>query len=419
MADTIRCPQCGCAVSVEAAFAAKARDEIRRELVESMREAQDSIAKREAEAARREADVERRVDVQVKAAAAKAALKAKTEAEAAVAFELEAAKSDLSNARSELGKAKKEELSLRRERQQLEQEKADLALTVQRQLDEERRQIHEKASADVADRHALLMKEKEALIEGMRKTIDELKQKSEQGSQQLQGEVLETSLEDALRREFPADVIEPVAKGVRGADVIQRVRLSTGVECGVILWESKRTRSWVDGWLPKLRDDQREMRAEIAALVTQMLPKGASPVSSIDGVWVSTFPCYVGLAHLLRKCLIDVATAHRAQDGRNEKMAILYEYLTGAGFRSRVEGLLEPFRQMMTDLEDEKRAVQRIWSKREKQLDRALRSTTGLYGDLEGIVGATLPGIASLALPSADAAGGAASADAPEATSRS
>jgi len=378
------------------------RDELRGQLEAEHARKEAALSAREAETARKEKAFTERVRAEVDAQVAKASKDARAAAEAAVALELDAVRGDLAKANEKTKEAQKRELDVRREREGLERAKAELELDVQRRLDEERVRIRDQAKADAAGEHVLRIKEKDALIDSMRKQIDDLKHRSEKGSEQLHGEVLEASLEETLRREFPSDAIEPVARGVRGADVLQRVRLADGTECGAILWESKRTRLWSPGWLPKLRDDQREIRADLAALVTQTLPTGAGPVGAIDNVWVTAFPCFVGLAHLLRKGLVDVAVAHRKHEGRDEKMAALYAYLTGPGFRSRVEGLLEPFTTMKAELEAEKIAMQRLWAKRERQLERALRSTAGLYGDMEGIVGATLPEIERLALPSSD-----------------
>ena len=167
----------------------------------------------------------------------------------------------------------------------------------------------------------------------------------------------------------------------------------------MILWESKRTKNWTDSWLPKLRDDQRAMKAELAALVSVALPEGAQPVSQIDGVWVSDYACATGLARALRQGLLGVASATQALEGKQGKMDMLYAYLTGPEFRNRVEGLLDPFRTMMDDLRKEKAAIQRLWSKREKQIERASGSASGLYGDLQGIVGGTIPELEALRLP--------------------
>jgi len=205
-----------------------------------------------------------------------------------------------------------------------------------------------------------------------------------------------------VRRHFPFDTILPVAKGIHGGDVIHIVHDAAGIECGIILWESKRTKNWSDGWLPKLRDDQRAAKAHIAILISIELPKGVSTFECVDGIWVTCRACALALAAALRSGLIDAATARRSADGKQTKMEVLYTYLAGQEFRHRVEGIVESFATLKEDLEAEKRAMQRIWAKREKQLDRAITNTSGMYGDLQGIVGASLPSIASLDQPLLD-----------------
>lgn len=210
---------------------------------------------------------------------------------------------------------------------------------------------------------------------------------------------MEIELEDLLRRQFLYDEIIPVPKGVHGGDVLHHVRDSGGYPCGTILWESKRTKAWSDGWLPKLRDDQRAAKAQLAILATVEMPKGVTTFTTIDGVWVTSRPCLLGLAAALRTGLIEIAAAKRTLDGRQSKMEVLYNYLSGPEFRHRVEGIVEAFVTLRQDLEAEKRATQRLWAKREKQLERAVMNTAGMYGDLGGIIGASLPPIEKLEVP--------------------
>jgi hypothetical protein len=266
-------------------------------------------------------------------------------------------------------------------------------------MDEERDKIREQAKKEAAEERALKEADKDNLIHVLRKQIAELQRKSEQGSQQTQGEVMELELEDLLRRQFPYDEIVPVPKGVHGGDTLQHVHDAAGCLCGTILWESKRTKAWSDGWLPKLRDDQRAAKAQIAAITTIEMPKGLTTFGCIDGVWVTSRPCLIGLASALRSGLIEIAAAKRATEGQQGKMEILYNYLSGPEFRHRVEGIVEAFITLRQDLETEKRAIQKIWAKREKQLDRAVAHTAGLHGDLRGIIGASLPQIEQLELP--------------------
>ena len=237
------------------------------------------------------------------------------------------------------------------------------------------------------------------MINDLRREIVALKQKAEQGSQQLQGEVLEIELESLLKQRFPTDAIVPVSKGVRGADLLHRVRMISGRECGTIAWETKRTRNWAQSWIPKLKEDQRSQAAEIAVLVTEALPDGVRTFELIDGVWVTTPSCAMALATALRQGLVSVANERLAANGKTDKMEQLYEYLAGTEFRQKIEAIVEGFVTMKTDLESEKRALAKIWARREKQIEQVITNTALMYGNVQGIIGqSTLPEIQCLAL---------------------
>src|SRR5262245_5101187 len=205
----------------------------------------------------------------------------------------------------------------------------------------------------------LKVSEKEQQIYSMQRQIDDLKRKAEQGSQQLQGEVLELELEATLRTHFPQDYIEPVGKGEFGGDVLQRVAGPIGHPCGSLLWETKRTKNWTDAWLAKLRADQRAAGAELAVLVSNALPKGVETFGYVDGIWVTDFRFVVPLAIALRQSLIEVASARQAQEGQDTKMELVYQYLTGPKFKHRVEAIVEKFADMQADLNRERRAMTR------------------------------------------------------------
>ncbi len=241
--------------------------------------------------------------------------------------------------------------------------------------------------------------EKEKQLTDMKKQIEELKRKAEQGSQQLQGEVLELELESILQREFPFDKIEPVAKGTRGGDVMHCVHTQTGRLCGAILWETKRTKIWSDGWIQKLKDDQREAKADIAVIVSEALPKGFHHFRQMGSVWITDFNSVIGLALALRMSLMEVAKAREALVGKNEKMELVYNYLTSHEFRNRIEAIVESFKAMQGDLLSEKIAMEKVWARREKQISRIVVNMSGMYGDIEGLSGASLPSVKMLELP--------------------
>lgn len=244
----------------------------------------------------------------------------------------------------------------------------------------------------------LKVAEKEETIASMKRQIEELKRKAEQGSQQLQGEVLELELESLLAAKFQTDVVEPVPKGEFGGDIVHRVFNSAGQACGTLLWESKRTKNWSDGWLAKLRQDQRTAKAEFALLVSRTLPKGVDFFDFVDGVWVMDPKCAVPVAIALRQSLIEVASVRQASDGQQTKMGMVYEYLTGPRLRARIGAIVEKFTDMHDDLHRERKTMTRLWAKREEQIHAVMEATAGMYGDLQGIAGKSLDEIEGLEL---------------------
>lgn len=304
---------------------------------------------------------------------------------------------------AKLEEAQKSQADFLKKQRVLEDKERELELTVEKRIQESLDATREQAKKEAEEILQLKVKEKEQTIASMQKTIEELKRKSEQGSQQLQGEVQELELETLLSGKFPRDSIEPVPKGEHGGDILHRVNGSLGHLCGTILWESKRTKSWSDGWLAKLRDDQRMAKAEVAVIVSQVLPKGVETFELIDGVWIAHPRVILPLAVVLRQMLIDVTLAKKSTEGQQTKMEMVYHYLTGPQFRQRVQAIVETFSSMKEDIEKEKAVISKQWAKREKQIERVMQSTVGMYGDLQGIAGKTLQEIEGLEMKALDA----------------
>jgi hypothetical protein len=262
--------------------------------------------------------------------------------------------------------------------------------------------VRDQAKQEAEATLGLRVREKEEQIASMQRQIEDLRRKAEQGSQQLQGEVQELALEAQLRQKFPRDVIEPVPKGEFGGDLIQRVVGPAGQVCGSMLWEAKRTKNWADGWLGKLREDQRAAKADVALIVSHALPKGLQTFDQIDGVWVTEPRCAVAVAIALRESLIALSAARLAGEGQQTKMELVYQYLTGPRFRHRIEAVVERFSDMQADLDRERKTMMRLWAKREEQIRGVVESTAGLYGDLQGIAGRSLLEIDGLEVPMLD-----------------
>jgi len=328
--------------------------------------------------------------------------KAEQKATERLALELKDRDEEIKEKSKQLADAQANEIELRRKTREIEERERNLELKLQRELDEQREAIRKETEQKVSEEHRLSDREKDEKMAAMLRQIEDLKQRAEQGSQQAQGEVYELELEDLLRKKFPHDEIDPVPKGMRGADVVQTVRNPLGQPCGKIIWESKRTKNWANDWTAKLKDDQRAVRADVAVLTSTAFPSDAEGICEYDGVWLTDFPSCIGLASALRQGLIELTHSRSAQEGKSGKMEMIYEYISGAEFRQRVEAIVEPFMEMRKDLHREQVAMQKLWTKREKQIDRVLLGAAGMHGDLEGIVGSQLPGVKVLELPASE-----------------
>jgi hypothetical protein len=407
MAETITCPNCGSPIEVSAALAAHVRDELSREFAAQTRRREAELAEREDGLLQRERAVDQEIVKRLALAQEQLRQEEALKARQLMSLEFADLNEQLTETKTKLAEAQKTELDLRKERRALEDQKAELELSVQRRLDEERQAIREQAKIEVDEENRLRLADNDRLVAELRSQIDVLKRKSEQGAPQTQGEIMELELEDLLRGKFPHDTIEPVPVGAHGGDVLQHVHDAAGLYCGTILWEFKRTKAWSDAWLPKLRHDQRVAKAHVAVLASVETPKGVSTFTCIDDVWVTSRGCLVALAAVLRAGMVEVARTRRFFEGQHSKLDLLHSYVLTGEFRHRVEGIVEAVMTLRNDLESEIRSVQRLWAKREKQIDRAMLNTAGLYGDVGGIVGPSLPRIAhlefaGLAVPSPD-----------------
>ena len=403
--QTIACPYCAKEIPLTETLSHQIKEELRKEFELKAKERELELVRREkslAEEMKTLEDARKKIDKQVfqKLQAEKEKLKreSRKEAEDAIRVELKDLKDQNVEKERKLVEAQRVELEFRKKVRELEELRKNQELEITRKLDEERKIISEKARKEAEEEMRLKLLEKEKQLEDTKKALDEAKRKAQQGSMQTQGEVLELDLESLLKAQFPTDTIEPVPKGIRGADILQKVHNKSGHYCGAMIWESKHTKAWSDGWLSKLKDDQREVKAEIAVLVTETMPKGIEGFAQIEGVWVADYALSIALASVLRTSLMELAQHKLSLVGKSEKMEVLYNYLSGPEFRQKIEAIVESFKSMKEDLDQEKRAIIKIWAKREKQIEKIVNNTAGMYGDMQGIIGATLPHIKSLEL---------------------
>lgn len=298
------------------------------------------------------------------------------------------------DAEEKLKESRRKELDFLQKEQALKTREEELQLTVQRQLMQEREKLKEQLQREEQERSSLKdqefqlrMKEKDKQIEDQKKLVEEMRRKAEQGSMQLQGEVLELLLEELLQSTFPFDKVEEVGKGVRGADCIQTVRNQFGVEVGRIIYESKRTKDFSHDWIEKLKSDMRTLGAEVAVIVTQALPKDMERFGEKDGVYICTFAEVKSVALLLRNALMRIHEAKKGQENKGDKMIMLYDYLIGSEFNEQWKAIREGFLSMKMSIQRERDAMEKLWKAREKQLEKVLLNAAAIKGSVEGIAG--------------------------------
>lgn len=407
---TIICPSCKTEIKLTESLAAPLIESTRREYQKQLAQKDADVARRDAALREREealSKAQQTIDDQVaeklklergkisveEAKKAKLVLQTDIEQKTQALAELQEV---INQQNVKLTEAQKVQADLLRKQRELDDAKRELELTVERRVQEGLATTREQAKKEAEEGLRLKVMEAEQTISSMQKQIEELKRKAEQGSQQLQGEVQELELEALLRAKFPRDTIEPVPKGEHGGDALQHVVGPTGQPCGTIIWESKRTKNWSDGWLAKLREDQRAAKAEIAVIVSQSLPKEIETFGLVENVWVTHTKTVLPVALTLRHTLIEVASVRQASEGQQTKTEMVYQYLTGPRFRHRIEAIVEAFSSMQEDLDKEKKAIIKQWAKREEQIDRVMQATAGMYGDLQGIAGKTIQEIEGL-----------------------
>ena len=297
---------------------------------------------------------------------------------------------------SELNKTKAEVERLKREKDEAQ---SIAQLAAETKMNEILLLEKEKIKKLVEDSNELRIKELQKMLEDQKTLTEEMKRKQEQGSMQLQGEVQELAIEEWLSAQFPLDTIEEIKKGARGGDCIQIVNTRSDQNCGKIYYESKRTKEYQAGWIPKFKADMREKGADIGILVTEAMPSDLDRMGMKDGVYVCTYEEFKGLSGVIRETVIQVHAALGSQVNRGDKMHMLYDFLTSTNFRMQVEAIVEGFTAMKDGLETEKRSMQRIWKEREKQIEKVIINTIDMHASIRGIAGNAIQSVKALELP--------------------
>jgi len=378
--STVKCPKCGNDFEVAESMKLELQEKLKKEAGEWKQRREEDFRKKEEE-------LKEQFNETIKKQ--KSELEQNIRRSVSIDFEnqLKLLKDSNGEIEEKLKASQAKELEFLKKEQALKSKEAELEIVLQKKLNEERTQLAESIQKQEQERNAMRLAEYEKQLNDQKKLIEEMKKKSEQGSMQLQGEVQELALEDLLRSSFPLDSIEEVAKGVKGADCILTVKNSLGVSCGKIIYESKRTKAFTNEWIEKLKNDRRAQQADIAVIVTEVLPKDMTSFGFKDGVWICRFPEAKALSFVLRDSLIRIHSALVSQENKSDKMSTLYNYLTGVEFRQNIEAVVEGFLSMKDSITREKLQMEKLWKEREKQLDKVLSNTTQFYGSIKGIAG--------------------------------
>ena len=400
---TTHCPNCGFDIDVNELLYHQLEEQARQKYQAQLTQEQTKLKQQQESLETRNREIDDTIKAQVSASLAaektKLMSELKTQIEQDQSERINAMQAELADKSAkviQLNKVQGDLERLKREKEALRSEiELDIGKKFNAQLAEEssriQKQLDEQAQFKVA--------EKEQVINQLKEQLSEAQRKAEQGSMQIQGEVQELAIEEWLRAQFPLDDISEVKKGALGADTLQVINTQTQTECGSIYYESKRTKSFQPAWVAKFKSDIQQKGADIGVLVTQVMPDGMQDLGQIDGVWICTFEEFKNLSQVLRQSIIQIDQALVTQENKGDKMGMLYDFLTGNEFRMQIEAIVEGFTQLKSDLESEKRAMQGIWKKREKQIDRVLLNTNYMYSSVKGIAGNAVQSVALLELP--------------------
>jgi hypothetical protein len=372
--ENVVCPHCGKKVELSEAFTHQMREAVRAE----------QSAKHKLE-----------LETKLKEAEERALKKAKEEVE----LRLKSSEQEAEEQSKRNALLQEQLLELTKEMREVKQKDREREVEMQKKMLKEREQMEIDITKTEQEKARMEKLELHKKLEDTQKALEEAQRKAQQSSQQLQGEVLELDLENQLRDWFQTDEIVPVPKGIDGADLMQKVKNKFGQTAGMILWETKRTKAWSGSWTTKLRDDKRRVDANVAIIVSDVLPDGIETFDLHEGVWVTCYKYALPLVTVLRNGLFEVAIARSTAAHKDERLEALFNYLTKDGFRNKFEVQVESMVALMSDLESEQRSTIRMWKKREMQLKRLLSNTAAMYGELQGILGASLPSLPSLEGP--------------------
>lgn len=407
--STIQCPNCGTAIDVNDLLKHQIEETLRKEFQSkaamhekelALKNEQFEKAKAEFEAKKRQENelFAERLEREKKQAERDIAEKLKQKLEEENQERIALMNKELAEKSEKLRELNKMEAEIAKlNREKLEMKEA-IEAQLQRQLNDQLIQEKEKIRKLEEEKNELKVKELLKQLEDQKKLTEEMKRKQEQGSMQMQGEVQELAIEEFIMQNFPLDTLEEIKKGATGADCLQIVNTREVQNCGTIYYESKRTKAFQPAWIEKFKNDIRTKKANIGVLVTEVMPADMDRMGMKEGIWICSFEEFKGLSAVLRQSLIQISQAVQSQENKGDKMEMLYDFLTSNEFRLQIEGIVEGFSQMQADLVSEKRAMQRIWSQREKQIEKVILNTTNMYGNIRGIAGNAVQAVRALEL---------------------
>jgi hypothetical protein len=409
----IKCPNCGTSIDVQDILSHQLEEEIKHkyqsriaaekqkyqanlETLNRAKEAFEEKKKQENELFKSRLEAQIKEEKKV----IEANLKSKLKEEQSEQFNaLQKELNEKSEQIKELNRTKAEIEKLKREKAEL---KEIAEAEAQKKLSETLLSEREKIKKSEADKNELRFKELQMQLEAQKKLTEEMKRKQDQGSMQMQGEVQELAIEEWLAAKFPLDTIEEIKKGARGGDCIQIVHTRTEQNCGSIYYESKRTKDFQPSWIEKFKADIRDKGANIGVLVTEVMPSDMDRFGLKEGIWICNYEEFKGLCTVLRESIIKINNAISTQENKGDKMDMLYDFLTSNTFRMQIEAIVEGFTQMKSDLESEKRSMQRIWKQRDKQIEKVITNTIDMYGSIKGIAGNAIQSVKALELPGSE-----------------
>lgn len=410
--NIINCPECGTEINVNEVLYHQLEGQIKKDYDKKSAKKEKDIQKQldeikaEKDQIKKEKDdlndlVAKEVEAKVKAEKKDLQKSIRKEIENETTEQINELQKELQEKSSqvkELNKTKAEVEKLKREKEEMREQ---VTLEKEKEFTEQMNNEKQKIRKQVDEENTMRIKELEKQLADQKELAEEMKRKVEQRSTQLQGEVQELAIEEWLKNNFPLDTIIEVKKGARGADCRHIINTKAKENCGSIYYESKRTKDFGKGWIEKFKNDIREHGANIGILVTDVMPPGMDRMGLREGVWVCSYEEFKGLCFVMREHITALDLAISSQENKGEKMAMLYDYLTSNEFRLQVEGIIEGYTQMQTDLETEKRSIMGHWKKREKQLKKVLNNTNFMYNSLRGIAGNAIQTIKVLELPDA------------------